>query len=277
MLEKKLFDKEAELVHVNAEMKTIIDHLQLDMDMLRESNNQLVADLLRVEREKQVSENRLESDLIEVRTKADEEKASILQSHQEVLVSMQSEALLKEAAFTKLAEALSTAEEASRQQSEEKVLLFEQLKTEKENEISELTTAHNSAIAQLHRDYERVFGDKEEKFAAEMEKLQLTHRQMTEEVMKNGQAEREKLQADFQTSFANLQSKLEAEKQQQIEEYTQKIAEAENNFHFQLAAVQQQHEAAIQEITLKCQESENNVCTCLFNYLTIKSNLFLLI
>ena len=48
LLEKKLFDKEAELVHVNAEMKTIIDHLQLDMDMLRESNNQLVADLLRV-------------------------------------------------------------------------------------------------------------------------------------------------------------------------------------------------------------------------------------
>ena len=263
-IEKKLLEKEVELEKVTCEMKSITEDLQIQLDMLRESNNDLVADLLRVEREKQISENRMESELIEMRAQAQQEKASTLQSHQELVGSIQSEVALKEERIKQLTEALSAAEEECHKQVEEKAQLLELLKSEKDTEISQLAAAHKAEINTLHKDYERVFGDKDYKFAAEVEQLTNAHHQKMEELRQTSQAESQQLQTDFQTAFANLERKLQAEKQQQIEEHAHKLSEAETTYENKLALVQQQHEVVVNEITSKCEEALNNVNIVLF-------------
>ena len=74
LVEKNLREKEAEIEKVTTEMKCAVEKLELDIDLLRESNNKLVEDIVRVEKERQLSEEKTEIELVQLKAQAEREK-----------------------------------------------------------------------------------------------------------------------------------------------------------------------------------------------------------
>ena len=70
LVEKKLLEKEAAIEKLSTEMKTAVSKLELEIKVLRDRNNELVSDLSLIKREQQLNEERIETEKVQLKTKA---------------------------------------------------------------------------------------------------------------------------------------------------------------------------------------------------------------
>jgi len=179
IVEKKLALKEEEIVQLNAQMKEQTTQLELDMDLLRESNNDLVADLLRVTQDKLLTDERMETLKVEMAVAAEKEKEDLVQSYENLLASLRQ----------------TVDDQGQTLKGVEKQLV--NARYEFELKLADKDTQTDEEIRNLHKSYERVINDIEEKYSRQKEDLQ---QQFEEErvAMKNrSQKEMKILQDEF--------------------------------------------------------------------------------
>jgi len=179
IVEKKLALKEEEIVQLNAQMKEQTTQLELDMDLLRESNNDLVADLLRVTQDKLLTDERMETLKVEMAVAAEKEKEDLVQSYENLLASLRQTVDDQGQTLKGVEEQLVNA------------------RYEFELKLADKDTQTDEEIRNLHKSYERVINDIEEKYSRQKEDLQ---QQFEEErvAMKNrSQKEMKILQDEF--------------------------------------------------------------------------------
>lgn len=245
---KILAEKEEEMKKVEDEMKLTILKLQFELEALRESNNALVSDLLRVEQEVQQTQERTETEIIELKNQAEEEKKTLIHSHEAVVASMKADADQKAQQVAQLAEQLSTTEESSRLRLAEKEAVLEELKAARDAQIEQLKTQHQDQVDQLRCHYEQMIAEKEEAFARDRETLLVAHTAALDELKKLSEAESTRMQEEFRVAFGNLEEKLAGEKAQLTASYEEKLSLAN-----------QHQQAVVEELNRNYEEAADNV------------------
>lgn len=260
-VEKKLLEKEEEIEKLSAEMKNAVNNLQLDLDMLRESNNQLVADLVRVEQERMLSEEKIETEKVQLKIQAEEEKDSIITSYEELLSATRAESKIKEEQLNHLVEKLTSTEDALHQQLAEKEQQLEDAKTMHEKRVVQLTNDHQEEIRQLHKNYEKVIADKEENYNVACEQLNLAHQEAMETEKGRLISETRKLEDELRESISNLEQKLVVEKETLGQTYTKEFDDMKSSYEEKLAALNKHHEDVVEALNKNVEEASDNVTT----------------
>lgn len=195
-VEKKLALKEEELVQLTAQMKEQATQLELDLDLLRESNNDLVADLLRVTQDKLLADERMETEKVELAVAAEKEKEDLVQSYENLLASLRQ-------TLDEQGQTLKNVEEELVKARQE----FQQQLTDKDAQTEE-------EIRNLHKSYERVIIDIEEKYSLQKEDLQQQFEEERLALKNRSQKEMKILQDEFCVAFEDVDEKLKAEKRE---------------------------------------------------------------
>lgn len=240
-------------------MKSVINKLELELEMLRESNNQLVVDLLRVEQDRQVTEERLETEKVLFKSQAEEEKDSLIKSYEEVISSVRLESKEKDEQIVKLSEKLSVTEDTINQQMVENQKQMEEAKEMHQTRLSEVTSAHAEEIKLLHKNYERVLSDKEAKYNTAQEQLSTKHQEAIENLTSRSATEMQELQDEFRMTFSALERKLATEKEDLVQTHLKDLDEIQSTYEEKLTAVNKHHEAVVEELNKNNEEAADNV------------------
>ena len=234
-------------------MKNAIGKLNLELDMLKESNNQLVADLLRVEQENLLCQDRAETEKIELLALVEQEKKVLIQSHEVLIVSMQAKAEEKEQQLADLSRELSSEKETARMQLEKKEALLEELKIQLEGDVHRLDDQHTEELKKLRCDHEKMIVVKDEEFSSERAKLVAENQLAIDELERRGQAQSLQQQEEFRLSFRALEEKFSSEKEQLIAAYEEKLALAD-----------QHHQAVTVVLNRNYEEAADNVSSVIY-------------
>jgi len=220
-VEKKLSMKEDEIERLSVQMKEQATQLELDMDLLRESNNDLVGDLLRITQDKLMADERNETDKVELHVQVEKEKEELVQSYEKSINSLNEIIENKSQMLKDLAEQMDEAHEDFRTKLYEKEVDFNELKESHHDEMVEVADAHQEEIKELHKSYERVIMDIENKFATEKEDIERQFEAQRTAIKNRSQTEMKILQDEFCVAFEDVDKKLKAEKRE-----IQKLKEA---------------------------------------------------
>lgn len=258
LVEKNLQIKEAEIEKVTSEMKEAVNKLQLDLEMLRESNSQLVADVLRVEQERIMTEEKIEVEKVQMKAQAEQEKELLVKSYENVIDSIRSEATRKEEQVSELVSKLSVNEETLQKELEKKEKEIEDIKITHEDVVSQMSMQHLDEIKTLHKNYEKVIAAKEEKFIAEREQLSAVHHETVEALKGHNLLELQKLQEAFRMTFTALERKLEMEKEDLARAHAKELAELNSSYESKMEAVNKHHEAVVEKLNKNYEEAMDN-------------------
>lgn len=258
LVEKNLLIKEAEIEKVTSEMKEAVNKLQLDLEMLRESNSQLVADVLRVEQERIMTEEKIEVEKVQMKAQAEQEKELLVKSYENVIDSIRSEATRKEEQVSELVSKLSVNEETLQKELEKKEKEIEDIKITHEDVVSQMSMQHLDEIKTLHKNYEKVIAAKEEKFIAEREQLSAVHHETVEALKGHNLLELQKLQEAFRMTFTALERKLEMEKEDLARAHAKELAELNSSYESKMEAVNKHHEAVVEKLNKNYEEAMDN-------------------
>uniref|UniRef100_A0A0P6G4U3 Hyaluronan mediated motility receptor n=1 Tax=Daphnia magna TaxID=35525 RepID=A0A0P6G4U3_9CRUS len=258
LVEKNLQIKEAEIEKVTSEMKEAVNKLQLDLEMLRESNSQLVADVLRVEQERIMTEEKIEVEKVQMKAQAEQEKELLVKSYENVIDSIRSEATRKEEQVSELVSKLSVNEETLQKELEKKEKEIEDIKITHEDVVSQMSIQHLDEIKTLHKNYEKVIAAKEEKFIAEREQLSAVHHETVEALKGHNLLELQKLQEAFRMTFTALERKLEMEKEDLARAHAKELAELNSSYESKMEAVNKHHEAVVEKLNKNYEEAMDN-------------------
>lgn len=242
------------MVKVQAEMKNAIGKLNLELDMLKESNNELVADLLRVEQENLSCQDRAETEKIELLALVEQEKKVLIQSHEGLIVSMQAKAEAKDQQLSELIRELSSEKETSRVQLEKKEALLKELQTHLEGEVRRLDVQHTEELKKLRYDHEQMIVVKEEEFSSERDKLVAEHQLAMDELEQRGRAQSLEQEEEFRLSFRALEEKFSAEKEQLIAAYEEKLALADQHHQAVTVVLNRNYEEAADNVSSICSD-----------------------
>ncbi|KAK4026795.1 hypothetical protein OUZ56_015821 [Daphnia magna] len=258
LVEKNLQIKEAEIEKVTSEMKEAVNKLQLDLEMLRESNSQLVADVLRVEQERIMTEEKIEVEKVQMKAQAEQEKELLVKSYENVIDSIRSEATRKEEQVSELVSKLSVNEETLQKELEKKEKEIEDIKITHEDVVSQMSMQHLDEIKTLHKNYEKVIAAKEEKFIAEREQLSAVHHETVEALKGHNLLELQKLQEAFRMTFTALERKLEMEKEDLARAHAKELAELNSSYESKMEVVNKHHEAVVEKLNKNYEEAMDN-------------------
>ncbi|KAI9563651.1 hypothetical protein GHT06_011115 [Daphnia sinensis] len=258
LVEKNLREKEAEIEKVTSEMKEAVNKLHLDLEMLRESNSQLVADVLRVEQERLMTEEKIEIEKVEMKAQAEQEKEVLVKSYEDILDSVRSDVTKKEEQISELVNRLSVTEETLQKELAKKEKELEDVKITHENVLSQMSTQHLDEIKTLHKDYEKVIAAKEEKYIAEREQLSAVHHETVEALKGHNMVELQKLQDEFRLTFTALERKLEMEKEDLARAHAKELAELNISYESKMEVVNKHHEAVVEELNKNYEEAMDN-------------------
>lgn len=241
------------------EIKRVTGNFELELDMLRESNNQLVADILRAEQEKLQAEERFESDRVEMKAQAEQDKNCLIVHYEEISKAMQLTVDQKNDEITHLIAKLSIAEETSLQQLENLKKLLEAEKDCYQEEVRTLRSCHEEEINSLHKNYERIVGDKDNAFNAEREQLIAAHHETLEALKLNSESAIQQLQEELRKKVADLESQFDLEKQSLAENHAHQVA-AERRLHDEeLQALKDQYENVTEGLNKSYKEASAKV------------------
>ena len=160
-----LSEKEAEAKRVESEMTEAIQKLQFEIEVLRESNNGLVSDLLRVEQEIQMTQERLETEKIELKSQ--------LRCHYEQMIAGKEEEFAGERERLSASHAAATEELKQRNENESRNMqdefrvAFRNLEEKLTEEKAQLTASYEekltlanqhqqAVVEELNRNYEEA-------------------------------------------------------------------------------------------------------------------------
>lgn len=258
LVEKNLQIKEAEIEKVTSEMKEAVNKLQLDLEMLRESNSQLVADVLRVEQERIMTEEKIEVEKVQMKAQAEQEKELLVKSYENVIDSIRSEATRKEEQVSELVSKLSVNEETLQKELEKKEKEIEDIKITHEDVVSQMSMQHLDEIKTLHKNYEKVIAAKEDKFIAEREQLSAVHHETVEALKGHNLLELQKLQEAFRMTFTALERKLEMEKEDLARAHAKELAELNSSYESKMEVVNKHHEAVVEKLNKNYEEAMDN-------------------
>ena len=171
--------KEEEIVELAAQMKEQTTQLELDMDLLRESNNDLVADLLRITQDKLMADERMETEKVELTVAAEKEKEDLVHSYEHLLASLR---------------------QTIDDQSQKLKDVGEQLvraRQEFDQQLADKDVGADEEIRNLHKSYERVIVDIEDKYLRQKEDLQQQFEEEKFALKNRSQKEMKILQDEF--------------------------------------------------------------------------------
>lgn len=233
--------------------------LQLDLEMLRESNNQLVAEVLRVEQERIMTEEKIEVEKAQMKAQAEQEKELLIKSYKDVIDLIRTDSMGKEEQILELVNKLSVTEETLQKELAEKEKEIEDAKVTHGDALSQISMQHQEEIKNLHKDYEKVIAAKEEKLYAECEELSVVHHETVEAARGRCMVELQELQDEFRVTFTALERQLEMEKEDLAQAHAKALAELNSNYETKLAVVNKHHEAVVEELNKNYEEAMDNV------------------
>ena len=270
-----MLEKEAAIEKLSTEMKTAVSKLEFQIEMLRDRNNELVSDLIVIQRVQQLNEERIETEKVELKTKAAEEKESLIRSYEEAIEVIKADSKEKEEKIAELVMQISSTEETLQKQVAEKQEELEMAKTAHEERLVEISTTHREEVKALHKDYERVLTAKEEKFFDEQQKLSAAHQETIEALQNGSQTELKELQDESRMAFSALERKLSKEKEVLQQDHAKQLADVNNSYEEKLAVVNKRHEAVVEQLNKNIEEAMDNVSFPLSVFLS-STNSFLL-
>ncbi len=259
MVEKTLHEKEAEIEKVTAEMKAVVERLELDINLLRESNNKLVEDIVRVEKERQLSEEKTEIELVQLKAQTEQERTSLIKSYEDAIEAIRTDSANKEEHIAQLVSKLSLTEESLQKQLAEKEQQLEEASVIHQDQLAKISSQHLEEVKSLHKDYEKVIADKIDQFNVETEQLSITHQKAIENLQSRSTVELQELQDEFRMTFTALERKLAMEKEDHSQAHAKELAESRNSYEEKIAVITKHHEGVIEVLNKNYEEAMDNV------------------
>lgn len=259
MVEKTLHEKEAEIEKVTAEMKAVVERLELDINLLRESNNKLVEDIVRVEKERQLSEEKTEIELVQLKAQTEQERTSLIKSYEDAIEAIRTDSANKEEHIAQLVSKLSLTEESLQKQLAEKEQQLEEASVIHQDQLAKISSQHLEEVKSLHKDYEKVIADKIDQFNVETEQLSITHQKAIENLQSRSTVELQELQDEFRMTFTALERKLAMEKEDLSQAHAKELAESRNSYEEKIAVITKHHEGVIEVLNKNYEEAMDNV------------------
>ncbi|EFX71129.1 hypothetical protein DAPPUDRAFT_309226 [Daphnia pulex] len=258
LVEKILHEKEAEIEKVTAEMKAAVERLELDINLLRESNNKLVEDIVRVEKERQLSEEKTEIELVQLKAQAEQEKTSLIKSYEDAIEAIRTDSTNKEEHIAQLVSKLSLTEESLQKQLVEKEKQLEEASVMHQDQLDKISSQHLQEVQSLHRDYEKVIAVKVDQFHVESEQLSISHQKAIEDLQSRSSVELEELQDEFRKTFTALERKLAMEKEDLAQAHAKELADSRNSYEEKIAVITKHHEGVIEVLNKNYEEAMDN-------------------
>lgn len=259
MVEKILHEKEAEIEKVTAEMKAAVERLELDINLLRESNNKLVEDIVRVEKERQLSEEKTEIELVQLKAQAEQEKTSLIKSYEDAIEAIRTDSTNKEEHIAQLVSKLSLTEESLKKQLVDKEEQLEEASVMHQDQLAKMSSQHLEEVQSLHRDYEKVIAVKVDQFNVESEQLSISHQKAIEDLQSRSSVELQELQDEFRMTFTALERKLAMEKEDLAQAHAKELAGSRNSYEKKIAVITKHHEGVIEVLNKNYEEAMDKV------------------